>query len=380
MCVGAGPWRCSATWQKGRRHESGGDPRAKPGWRGAQSPHDTLFEGHQVNIGQGDAYLTGEEDGGIIVLIVVIVEAVVLVLPLAEVLESGGSVPVDFQAFLLLAQGHHLHHGQPDVVLQAGVGVEPGGDGGQGEQVVLQPLPVLAHHGGVGHQQQLHLPGPGDGATPPPPPAIPCGRRRRRVAGLAAGAGRQRLEAEALPAEEVRDAGRALPVDPRAGRLPAAPCRPDGVAGATHGEEAVEAAAEVEDGQGARAAVHRAAVVAARRPAGPRRPRPHRLVPLQVEEEALAPGVQNVARLAAPRVGRVEAPHDAAGPAGRPRGRAGPGPGRRGGCSGGRRRSVVGRCRRLGQGEVQLGDQQQGEQPEEHARLAVRSGHSGGDN
>ncbi|XP_064498188.1 uncharacterized protein LOC135407230 [Pseudopipra pipra] len=105
------------------------------GWRPARLA--TLQPGHprpeeqHASAGQGDAYLAGEEDGGIVVLVVVVVEAVVLVLPLAEVLESGGGVPVDLQPLLLLAQGHHLHHGQPDVVLQAGVGVEPGGDGGQ---------------------------------------------------------------------------------------------------------------------------------------------------------------------------------------------------------------------------------------------------------
>ncbi|XP_065596926.1 uncharacterized protein LOC136051410 [Cyrtonyx montezumae] len=80
-----------------------------------------------------DTYLAGEEYGGIVVLIVVVVEAVVLVLPLAEVLEGGGGVAVDLQPLLLLAQDHHLHHGQPHVVLQAGVRVEPRGDGGQGK-------------------------------------------------------------------------------------------------------------------------------------------------------------------------------------------------------------------------------------------------------
>lgn len=316
-------------------------------------------------------YLACEEDGGIVVLVVVVVEAVVLVLPLAEVLEGGGSVPVDLQPLLLLAQDHHLHHGQPHVVLQAGVRVQPGGDGGQGEQVVLQPLAVLARHRGVGHQQQLHLPGPGDGAAPPPPPAAP--RRpldRHRVAGPAAVAGGQRLEAEAVPAEEVGDAGRALPVD--AGRLPAAPRRLHGVAGAPHGEVAVEAAAEVEDGEGAGAAVHRAAVGTASR--GPV-PSPQRLVALQVEEEAAAAGVEDVARPAAPRVGRVEALHDAVGPAGRPRGRAATGRGRRR-----RRPGSGGRCRRLGRGEVQLGGQQQGEQPPQHAWLGGGGASSGGDN
>lgn len=363
----------------------------------------------------------------------VIPQLVVLVLPLAKVLERGGRVLAHLQALVLVTQHYHLHHGQADVVLDAGMAVQPVGDGGQGQQVMLQAPAIHARHGRVSHQEKLHLARPGDGAAPPPPPRLgflgPIGRGSRLVqelrgqrpasvwaavrrgalarpwrgpGSLAAGARRQGLKAEALAGIDVQDPRGPNPVhSPGLGLGPGpAQQRLQGVARVLNCEEAVETATEVKDSQGAGAAVHRTAVEAVV-PVVPGRTQPascrhkasgaHGTIPLQVQEEPPAARVDEVAHLAAAGVDLVDVLHQPAAPALRRRQgvrvarRLGPllrllplPPAGLGGlCSSPRLPGfILGRCRGgadRDQGQAERA-QQQGRPPEQHSALPAGRG------
>lgn len=384
----------------------------------------------------GWTYLSRKQDGRVVVLLMVIPQLVVLVLPLAKVLERGGRVLAHLQALVLVTQHHHLHHGQADVVLDAGMAVQPVGDGGQGQQVMLQAPAVHARHGRVSHQEKLDLAGPGDGAAPPPPPRLgslaPVGggsrlvqelrgqrpasvwaavrrgalaRPWQRCGSLAASARRQGLKAETLAGIDVQDPRRPIPVHSPGLCLGPGPAqqRLQGVARVLNGEEAVETTAEVKDSQGAGAAVHCTAVEAMV-PVAAGRARPascrhkasgaHRTISLQVQEEPPAARVDEVAHLAAAGVDLVDVLHQPAAPALRRQGvrvarRLGPllrllplpPAGLGGRCSSPRLPDfILGRCR--GGADRDRGQaeraQQQGRPPEQHSALPAGRGYATG--
>lgn len=289
-------------------------------------------------------YLTGEEDGSIIVFLMIVIQLVVLVLPLTEVLECGGRILIYLQPFLFVTQHHYLHHHEADMVLNAGMPIKPGGNGGQRQQVMMETFAILLGHGVVSHQEQFYLPGPGNGALVPAPRAhllrenggercpggeirlqhlLPlekslCIQKRgpRGAASFTAGARRQRFEAEVVPEEEVEHLGGLVPVDllpPGLFLLFSPEQGLHRVAGVSDRKVAIQPSAKVEERQGPGAPIHRAPVVAVALASGQLPGRPEERILFQIQEEAPSPHVEDVAHLAAPEVGPVDALHEAAG-------------------------------------------------------------------
>lgn len=84
------------------------------------------------------ADLSGEQDGGVVVLGVPVAQGIELLLPAAEVAQGEAAVVGHLRPHRLVVHHQHLHHHQVDGVLQAGVLVDAGCHGHQGQDVVLQ--------------------------------------------------------------------------------------------------------------------------------------------------------------------------------------------------------------------------------------------------
>lgn len=85
----------------------------------------------------GAADLSGEEDGGVVVLRVPVARGVEALLPAAEVAQGEPAIVRHLGACCCLLHHQHLHHHQADGVPQAGMLVDASCHGHQGQDVVL---------------------------------------------------------------------------------------------------------------------------------------------------------------------------------------------------------------------------------------------------
>ena len=117
------------------------------------------------------AYLFGEQDGSVPVFWVLVVVLIQLLLPGAEVAQSQGCITGNLRSLVSFIYHREAHHHYVNGVENAGVFVKPGCYWHEGQEVMLQVIPVKFSHRFICHHQHLHK--PGDGRKPLGPPQGP---------------------------------------------------------------------------------------------------------------------------------------------------------------------------------------------------------------